>query len=129
MQFLSILLSSFVYWVCALRSVLCYIFTCLSLLFIAPQHGTHTVQDVTMHRDTPIYRYVCTSQKKLKLRLVTFLPEMCANSCLTPGATFFQCVTLIHSVYDDASFSFLNTDEEFATGNSYWCPPLLLLNS
>ena len=81
-----------------------------------------------MHIDTPIYRYVCTSQKKLKLRLVTFLPEICTNSCLTPGTTFFQCITLIHSVDDAASF-FFNTDEEFATGNSYWRPPLLLLNS
>ena len=82
-------------------------------LYSSLLHSMGYIQYVTKHIDTSIYRYVCTSQKKLKLRLFTFLPEICANSCLTPGITFFHCVTLIHSV--DASSSFFNTDEEFAS--------------
>lgn len=125
--FVHIVIKFYLLSVCSQVGAVLYLYMFIFTLHCSTAWDAYSIGCDYAQRYT--YIQVCTSQKKLKLRLVTFLPEMCANSCLTPGATFFQCVTLIHSVYDDASFSFLNTDEEFATGNSYWRPPLLLLNS
>lgn len=76
---------------CQVGAVL-YLYMCIFTLHCSIAWDTYSIGCDYAYRYTYIGIQVIssTSQKKLKLRLVTFLPEICTNSCLTPGTILFQ---------------------------------------